>query len=607
MNRFIILFVTGATLAGCSTPTPVDTGAAQIKKVETSLRNAVAFTDDSTWTIESRMAHYGVPGVSIAVIKDNKIAWLKTYGIMDKESKEPVTTTTLFQAGSISKPVAAYGALHLVQEGKINLDENVNTYLKSWKLPDNEFTAKKKVALKHLVNHSGGLTVHGFWGYSPDLPVPTLVQVLDGVPPANSSPVRVDKEPEESFRYSGGGYTIMQQMMIDIEGKPFPQLMKEIVLQPLGMNNSTYDQPLTGTQLQRAATGYLPDGTMTKGKRHTYPEMAAAGLWTTAENLGKFAIDVQKSVKGESKAVLSKDMANKMLTPFVEDFVGLGLFLNKKGTSIYFGHGGWDEGFSSEMVAHKEKGYGVVVLTNSNHPDFISELINSVAAAYDWADYLKTYKKMDSDTTKFSAIRGTYFNGTDGTIRIYSEGNKLFLKYLRGREPFELFSITDTTYMSRDEGHGGNPVQFKTNPADGKLNCVFVEADKLASFIHPRKAENDKVPYEYLLAGDFDKALREYQALKKADPKDSAIKEENINQQGYALLEDGKNDLSKKVFRINIFLYPTSANAYDSYADACAKNGDKAEAIENYKKALKLDPDLKKTKKKLDDLTKSIH
>src|SRR5437868_2212443 len=154
MNRIIILFAVGATIANCSAPPKADPEAAQIKKVETGLRGPIAFTDDSTWTIESRMAHYGVPGVSIAVIKDNKIAWLKSYGIMDKESKEPVTTTTLFQAGSISKPVAAYGALHLVEEGKINLDENVNTYLKSWKLPDNEFTTKKKVALKHLLSHT---------------------------------------------------------------------------------------------------------------------------------------------------------------------------------------------------------------------------------------------------------------------------------------------------------------------------------------------------------------------------------------------------------------------------------------------------------------------
>jgi CubicO group peptidase (beta-lactamase class C family) len=201
-----------------------------------------------------------------------------------------------------------------VEEGKISLDSNVNNYLKSWKLPDNEFTKNKKVALKHLLSHTGGLTVHGFLGYSPDLPVPSLLQVLDGEQPANSPAIRVDKVPDESFRYSGGGYTIMQQMLIDIEGKDFPSITKEKVLQPLGMIHSTYQQPLPPDLLKLAATGYLPDGSMTKGKRHTYPEMAAAGLWTTAEDLALFAIDIQKSLKGEG-GVLSKTMVEKMLTP----------------------------------------------------------------------------------------------------------------------------------------------------------------------------------------------------------------------------------------------------------------------------------------------------
>lgn len=185
-----------------------------IKKVETGLIHPVYLEGDSTWTIEARMKHYHVPGVSIAIIHNGKIAWLKSYGVMDEETKEPVTRTTLFQAGSISKPVAAYAALKMAEAGKIDLNENINTYLNSWKLPDNEFTKDKKVALKHLLSHTGGLTVHGFPGYSPDLPVPTTVQVLDGLPPANTSAVRVDKVPEESFRYSGGGYTIMQQMFV---------------------------------------------------------------------------------------------------------------------------------------------------------------------------------------------------------------------------------------------------------------------------------------------------------------------------------------------------------------------------------------------------------
>lgn len=358
-----------------------------VRSVEKNLCKKGYQPGDSVWTIEERMKFYGVPAVSIAVIRDNKIFWSRAYGIIDKESKEPATAHTLFQAGSISKPVAAYGALFEVLKGKIDLDKNVNTYLTSWKLPDNQFTKDQKVTLKHLLSHTGGITVHGFSGYSPDLPVPTLLQVLNGAPPANSPPIRVDKVPGKEWRYSGGGYTIMQQMLIDVEKKPFPSVMKELILNPLQMTYSTYDQPLPEDKLKLAATGYLPNGSMTKGKRHTYPEMAAAGLWTTAEDLAKFAIDIQLTLQGTNTKILYKSAAEQMLTPVLGTY-GLGLDILKTGGDTYFQHGGWDEGFSSHLIAHKEKGYGVVILTNSNHPDFISELIRSVALTEQWDNYL---------------------------------------------------------------------------------------------------------------------------------------------------------------------------------------------------------------------------
>lgn len=588
-------------LLSCTTSKTPDPANDNIVSVEKGLSANVYFQGDTTWTIEERMNHYGVPGVSIAVIKDNKIDWIKSYGVMNRERKDPVTTTTLFQAGSISKPVAAYAALHIAETGKISLDENINTYLKSWKLPDNEFTTDKKVALKHLLNHSGGITVHGFLGYSPDLPVPTLLQILDGTPPANSDPIRIDKKPEESFRYSGGGYTIMQQALIDTEGKPFPEILKETVLEPLGMTNSTYEQPLTGAALKKAATGYLPDGTMTKGERHTYPEMAAAGLWTTAEDLARFAIDVQRTFKGESNVVLSKSMTDKMLTPFVSDFVGLGLFLTKKDHNFYFGHGGWDEGFSSEMVAHRDKGYGVVVLTNSNHPEFISELINSVARTYGWEEYLHDFKRKDMDTTLFASVNGRYYNGPDGSIRIFNKGPHLYLKYLRAQEPDELIRISDSSYVTVKNAR---PMLFKTNPEDGRLNVVFINEGKPVEFANAKLAENIKVPYEYLLEGDNANALKGYQSLLKKNPNDRAIAENNLNEQGYYLMNSGQVKMAKELFKINMTLYPVSANTYDSYAEACMKNGDTALAIEFYKKALKMNPDNKGAKEKLAELGK---
>ncbi len=601
MKNKLFLILILAVLQSCSNVAKTDPVTDNIKKTETSLTHPVYFEGDSTWTIEERMKHYGVPGVSIAVIKDSKIAWAKSYGVVDKESQSPVTSQTLFQAGSISKPVAAYGALKLVEQDKIDLDENVNTYLQSWKLPDNEFTKDKKVALKHLLSHSGGITVHGFLGYSPDLPVPTLVQVLNGAPPANSPPMFVDKVPEESFRYSGGGYNIMQQMAIDIEGKPFPELMNDLVLQPLEMNNSTYAQPLVGAQLEMAATGYLPDGRMTKGKRHTYPEMAAAGLWTTAEDLAKFAIDIQQTLKGKSNAVLTQEMATKMLTPFVADFVGLGIFINKKKDEIYFGHGGWDEGFSSELIAHKEKGYGVVVLTNSNHPEFISELIRSVALSYAWDDFVPTYKKMELDEAELGKISGRYRINNGNLIQVYQSGNQLFRKNL-GMEPVELFKISDDTYISQKDER---PLRFKTNPENENMELLVLNPNnETVESTHAQMKPDEKLPVELLQSGDFEEGLSAYQALMKADEKDPAITENNLNRLGYRFMNSKNLKLAKDIFKVNMILYPESFNVYDSYAEACMNIGALDLAIENYEKSLVLNPENTNAVKMLEELQK---
>lgn len=591
MKRLILLL---AVAAACTPQTAEEHNDQNIAAVENGLIRPVYIEGDSLWNIEERMKYYGVPGVSIAVIKDNKIAWTKAYGIMDKETNEPVTTKTLFQAGSISKPVAAYGALKAVESGKLSLSGDVNTYLTSWKLPDNEFTKEKKVTLEQLVSHTAGLTVHGFLGYSPDLPVPTVVQVLDGAAPANSPPVRVDKAPGGAFRYSGGGYTVMQQMMIDVYGKSFPEIEKELVLGPLGMNNSTYDQPLDEVSVKLAATGYLPDHSQTKGKRHTYPEMAAAGLWTTAEDLAKFAIDIQQTLKGESNKVLSKEMVQRMLTPVDGGFIGLGIFIDDKKGDIYFGHGGWDEGFSSEMKAHKDKGYGVVVLTNSNHPSFIGEVIRSVARAYKWDNVVPEYKKLGLDPAVVEKISGRYHNGSDGGISILNNDGRLFIKYLRSDQPDELFRVSDKLYMTALHER---EYEFEVNDAGEVGLHIYNTGD--TEVTHRKLKDDEKVPYEYLLAGDFDGALKGYRALLKADPEDHYVGEGDLNRQGYTLLEDGKTRLALDVFKINTMLYPNSYNVYDSYGDACKANGDNKAAIENYRKALKLNPKNEESAKKL--------
>lgn len=587
MKNSLFILLSIFLFQSCADAPEIDTTSDMIKKVETGLTTPIYIVGDSTWTIQERMEHYGVPGVSIAVIHNGKIEWSNTYGITEKGSESLVTENTLFQAASISKPVTAYGALTLVQQKKVALDEDINTYLESWKLPENEFTKDKKVTIKNLLNHSAGITVHGFLGYSTDLPVPTLVEVLNGTAPSNSDPSVVNKTPEESFRYSGGGYNIVQQMMIDVEGKSFPAIMSDLVLKPLEMNNSSYNQPLTGEQLKMAATGYLPDGSMVKGKRHTYPEMAPAGLWTTATDLAKFAVNIQETLKGESEKGLSQDMTTKMLTPFVEDFIGLGIFVNDKEDEIYFEHGGWNEGFSSQLMAHKDKGYGVVVLTNANQPDFISELIRSVARTYEWDNYVPTFTKMEDEPDVIAKISGRYLINGNRILEVSQNNTKLMSKEL-GEDAKELVKVSDSTYVKRD-----NELlfQFKPNTETKTMNMLVLNANdgNVISEITQMDATK-KMPIELLIEGDFDESLAAYRALKEQSATDPTVYENVLNELGYRYLNNDHIKIAHDILKVNMMLYPDSFNVYDSYAEVCMKLGEMELAIENYNKSIVLNP-----------------
>ena len=589
MKHFPFLLLALMLLAACKNETPKPVAEDKTALVESNLIPAIYIEGDNTWTIEERMEHYGVPGVSLAVIHDGKIAWTKTYGIMDKDTQEPVTGQTLFQAGSISKPVASYGALRMVEQGKFGLEEDVNTYLTSWKVPENEFTAQKKVTLKNLVSHSAGMTVHGFLGYSPDIPVPSLVQVLNGEGPANSPAIFVDKLPGESYRYSGGGYTVMQQMVIDVAGKPYPEVMDELVHGPLQMNNSTYEQPLPAEKLVYAATGYLPDGSMTKGKRHTYPEMAAAGLWTTAEDLAKFAVNLQESVKAENNVALSHEMSKEMLKPFVEEYTGLGLFLNNRGDDVYFGHGGWDEGFSSEMIAHKDKGYGVVVLTNSNHPAFISELIRSVALTYDWSNYVPRYDAIPTDSTNTYDILGKYLVRGYDYLELFEQDGQLMYKDGPEEEASPMVKVTDSTYIVR---RFDVLFQFKNNAETDLMEMHLLRTSNLENRgTYQQIAANTQLPLDFLIDGEYQAGLEAFQELMQTNAEDPMVNENNMNRMGYRFLEQEKLQIARDIFKVNIALYPESFNVYDSYAEACMLMGDNEEAILNYQKSYDLNPE----------------
>jgi len=558
----------------------------RIDRVEKGLLPPVLIKGEPAWTIQERMKFYKVPGVSVAVINDFKIEWAKAYGVKDTETNEPVTTETLFQAGSISKPVAAMAALKKVEQGKIALDEDINNKLTTWKIPDNEFTANKKVTLANLLSHTGGLTVHGFPGYAPDEKIPTLPQILDGVKPANTAAVRVNFEPGTRFRYSGGGVTIAQLAIMDIEKKPYPQIARETVLGPLKMTNSTYEQPLPAETRKKAATGYRGDGKAVAGKIHVYPEMAAAGLWTTPTDLAKFAIESQLSLAGKSNKVLSKEMTAKMVSPFIpSDPVGLGFFSEKHGAGTYFGHGGADEGFRAQLLVHRDKGYGAVVMVNSDNGQLMSEIVRSIAKEYQWEDFLPQPRAVVSvDAVKLNEYAGRFLVNPDRILTVTQQGGKLYAQPTASPR-FELFPVSESEFVRRDaeisyifvKGAGGSVDKITLRFTDGSSDAPLLAKDAM-------------IPYEQLMAGKLAEATEAYKKIKREKPANAAVQEPRLNDLGYSLLREKKFAEAIAVFKVNVELYPKSSNTYDSLGEAYMESGQNELAAANYKKSLELDP-----------------
>lgn len=423
----------------------------KITRVENSLSGWLKTGKSDTWTLEERMKKYNINGVSIAVIHDYKIEWARGYGYADLSEKRPVTDKTLFQAASISKSLNSVGVMRLVQDGKLDLDTDINKYLLTWKFPYDSKTGKNYITLRQLLSHTAALTVHGFPGYEQGKKLPSLPEILDGKAPANTEAVRSYSEPGKEVRYSGGGTTVSQLIIMDVTKEPYAEFMQKKVLNPLGMTSSSYMQPPPSGKRPSLATGYKADGKEVKGKYHVYPEQAAAGLWTNPADLCRYIIETQLAFKGESSKVLSPELTKMRVTPVRED-AGLGTFINSRvtGSSKYFNHNGGNEGFTCTSIGSLNEGNGIVVMVNSDNGAIIEEIVNSVATVYNWKDYylpieIKTIAVRNETLEKYA---GKYdLDGTTGTIRKTAEGLVL---NAYGADDWKLYFTTDSDFRVQE-------------------------------------------------------------------------------------------------------------------------------------------------------------
>jgi CubicO group peptidase (beta-lactamase class C family) len=412
--------------------------------------------------------------VSIAVIDGGAVAWARAFGIADKASGRAATTATLFQAASMSKPVASTAALQLVQKGILALDAPVNESLRSWQIPESAFTDGHPVTLRHLLTHTSGLTVSGFPGYRAGVSIPTVTQILDGAPPANTPPVRVESTPGSQLTYSGGGMTVMQLLLTDVTGNDFRTLMRERVLGPVGMHGSTWEQPVSDQRAHDAAAGHQTSGAPVEGAYHVYPELAAAGLWTTPTELAGRVLGIQRALQGEPGALLSRETARTMVTAGLNGW-GLGVQVMGSGDSLAFTHSGGNAGFRGLLVGFAEGGRGAVVMTNSDAGSrLVNEIMQAVARAYEWPGFRPTIiVPVNVPPETLHVYAGTYELAGGPRVRVAVEGSALWLTLPWG-ERRELVPTGNDAFGSPEGGSG----RFLRD-ARGRVTAMVLGDDQL--------------------------------------------------------------------------------------------------------------------------------
>lgn len=457
----------------------------KIKAVENSLAGRIKVEGEPDYNIVDRMKALNVKGLSIAVVHNYKIEWAKAYGWADEGDKKPMTTETLFEPGSISKSLNAVGILKLVQDKKLDLNVDINTYLTSWKFPYDSLSNNKVITLAHLLSHSAGLTVHGFPGYDLEAPKPSLAQVLDGVPPANTPPVRSQFEPGLKFMYSGGGTTISQLILTDVTKLPYDVFMYDNVLKPMGMMNSSYSQPPAKDKLALCSSAYHRDGSPVPHKFHVYPEQAAAGLWMTPSDLCNYIIETQLAYEAKSSKVLNHEMTKLRLTPYNDESSALGVFIENHNNSLYFQHSAGNEGFCGQYFGSLEGGDGVVVFVNTDDYSILPEVVNSVASVYKWKDFYnpvtkKAVKVADKDIKKYEGIylyddKWSRIFKKDGQYCFYTDGIYAKMYFTSPMEFFNKEFQSDKTFQTDKEANVTGYLRRVNNedyPAARKINNI---------------------------------------------------------------------------------------------------------------------------------------
>ena len=431
---FFIVLIVMFIIAGCEEKKTSYNE--QQKEFEQSLspRAIPSFKEVPMWTIEERMKHHKVPGLSIAVFQNGELSWSRAYGVADMKTGRPLTVETNFQAASISKAITAFAAMKLVEDNIIHLDKPVNSMLNSWQIDDNDLSNETPVTLRHLLSHMGGLNVSGFSGYKEGEKIPTLTQILNGAVPAKNKKVAVIEQPGQRIKYSGGGTLVAQAIMTDQTGEDYARIIQRTIFDPVGMDKSHVKQPLPIEMRSQSARGHAGlSSDPVEGFSHIYPERAAGGVWSNPSDLATLAIAFTDALGGKKNGFISPLTAKEMILPQFNNSGSIGAFIWDMPDGKMFGHTGGNAGYRNNFYGFVDGRGGAVIMTNADNGfSLIWEVMAALAKTYGWsygATELREATPISSELAE--TLVGTYQTELswvgDLQISIDKRGDQLWL------------------------------------------------------------------------------------------------------------------------------------------------------------------------------------
>ena len=441
------LLVIAISVCGLATP-PKENASFDEERFLASLRPAVVFDGErETSNLSERMMRYGISAVSVAVVRDGKLTFTKSYGTLTKGGEQPATTTTLFQAASLSKAITALGILALADDGGFSLDDPVNSHLKGWKLPKGD-----KVTIADLLSHTGGVNVPSYPGFSLEEVLPSILQILNGAPNSKSKAVGA-ADSRGKFRYSGGGYMVLQKLIESKTGLSFPRFMARRVFRPSGAILSHFNTLQVDDQHSDIAMGHRYNTEAIQGGWLIYPQAAPAGLWSTPTDLANVLIAFLKAYQGNDQTLFSSALAERLARP-IDQNMGLGFGAHGSGRDLLVDHAGWTHGYRSYMVAFPERGDAAVIMTNGNAGNrLIDEMMRSLSSQLGWSAYKpKRIKRQRWSFQDLANLAGQYkMNPAGFTVRLKANGDHLQMTTPRG-STHDLYPVSDNKLIMIEDG-----------------------------------------------------------------------------------------------------------------------------------------------------------